>query len=124
MPPRPPQPPPLLPSLRRRRRRVDYLFIGDNWSPLTWHPRDCCGCDHPTGTSCPPVVYLPPGLTGADLADLRRGPPPVKPVRTHCWRGHALAGLGSYLDSEGRRRCVECRRIDWQAYRQRQAAGG
>lgn len=37
-------------------------------------------------------------------------------AKTHCKRGHELAGDNLKIDSEGRRQCVACRRMRWALY--------
>lgn len=34
----------------------------------------------------------------------------ARPVRTHCGRGHAMAGDNLYINGKGQRRCVACHR--------------
>jgi hypothetical protein len=53
-------------------------------------------------------------------------PAPQRPLfkapKTHCLRGHELAGPNLYLDTEGYKRCRICRRAERQRFRQRRRA--
>ena len=45
-------------------------------------------------------------------------------ARTHCVRGHLLSGDNVMMQAHNRRRCRECGRIRWRAYRERKIEAG
>jgi hypothetical protein len=97
--------------------------------PLAQDEEAMHGCDNPPCCSTNPG-HLRVGTHAENMEDMRskgRGVSPVSlanSVKTHCIRGHELAGENLVIEKSGKRQCRICNRIRYHAYldRKRKAA--
>ena len=75
--------------------------------------------DCPGGLTCPHRRCVNPAhlepVTPTENVMRSNAPAAVNARKTHCNRGHELAGANLKIESNGHRRCVECRRVQQNA---------